>query len=225
MKLTTKYLLALITTILLLNLSVAEAVRPPRTSGLGSLAYTGPAGPAGPAGQRGPAGPAGPAYSCTAPYQWGDPGPDGGQVAYVDGSGCHGLEVQLNDTNDNTTGLYAWANAITKAAAYNQSALVIALGCSTTTYPTAPAATPNCWHLPTTTEITLIYDNNQLLTQPLILTNTITGIGYWTSTQASSAPISAPDYAYAFLPGYAPYQFALGTTKTAALRLRVVRAF
>ena len=135
MKLTTKYLLALITTVLLLNLSVAEAVITgrradvPRNGEKGDTGATGAIGPPGVAGQRGPAGMAGQrgprglrgpqgtvtsVNSCTSPYQWGDPGPDGGQVAYVDGSGCHGLEVQLNDTNDNTTGLYTWANAITK---------------------------------------------------------------------------------------------------------------
>jgi hypothetical protein len=42
MKLTTKYLLALITTLLLLNLSVAEARR---TSGMAALANIGPEGP------------------------------------------------------------------------------------------------------------------------------------------------------------------------------------
>ncbi len=36
------------------------------------------------------------ASSCT-PYHWGDTGPDGGKVFYVDGSGCHGLEAQPYD--------------------------------------------------------------------------------------------------------------------------------
>ena len=108
MKLTTKYLLALITTLLVLNLSVAKAVKPSRTSGMGSLAYTGPAGPAGAvgpagadgsagqrgaAGQRGPAGPAGlqgprgadaPVHMVGESYQ-------GGIIFWVDPDGQHGL--------------------------------------------------------------------------------------------------------------------------------------
>jgi hypothetical protein len=123
MKLTTKYLLALITTLLLLNLSVAEARR---TSGMAALANkgdkgdpgaTGAAGAAGPAGATGAAGPAGPAGAtgatgstgatgatgpggsagCSTPYQLQDTGPDGGVVFYVDGAGCHGLEAQKYD--------------------------------------------------------------------------------------------------------------------------------
>ena len=65
MKLTTKYLLALITTVLLLNLSVAEAVitgrveAVPRNGEKGDPGATGATGPAGIAGQRGAAGMAG----------------------------------------------------------------------------------------------------------------------------------------------------------------------
>jgi len=133
-KLTTKYLLALITAILLLNLSAAEAVKPSRTSGMGSLAYTGPAGPAGavgpagadgPAGLRGPAGPAGlqgprgvdvPVHMVGDSYQ-------GGIIFWVDSNGQHGLIAARADqssgiqwyngtyfaTNATADGIYAGA--------------------------------------------------------------------------------------------------------------------
>lgn len=108
-----------------------------------------------------------------APYHWGDVGPDGGTVAYVDGSGCHGLEVKTVAT---------WApdlqTAVTAAAANNSPTSPITgpsgLACSTTWFPSVnhPPATPNCWHLPTLPELW------QLAAQP-----DITGVAqlaaYW----------------------------------------------
>jgi hypothetical protein len=108
MKPATKYLLTLITTVLLLNVSVAESVRPSRTSGMGSLAYTGPAGPAGApgadglAGQRGPAGvaglrgPAGPAglqgpRGVDVPVHMVGDSYQGGIIFWVEPDGQHGL--------------------------------------------------------------------------------------------------------------------------------------
>ena len=81
MKLTTKYLLALITTLLLLNLSVAEARR---TSGMAALANIGPAGPTGPAGARGVTGTSAPVHAIGENYQ-------GGIIFWVDADGQHGL--------------------------------------------------------------------------------------------------------------------------------------
>jgi hypothetical protein len=93
---------------------------------------------------------------------------------------------------------------------------------SPTTYPTAPAATPNCWHLPTTTEITLIYDNNQLLTHPLLL-QPVVSHEYWTSTQAASSTGSYPE-AYIFRAGYF-YQLPQAVPKAGTNLVRAVRAF
>jgi hypothetical protein len=81
MKLATKYLLALITTVLLLNLSVAEARR---TSGMAALANIGPAGPTGPAGARGATGTSAPVHAIGENYQ-------GGIIFWVDADGQHGL--------------------------------------------------------------------------------------------------------------------------------------
>ena len=92
MKLTTKYLLTLITTVLLLNLSVAEAVRPSRTSGMGSLAYIGPQGPIGPIGPQGPAGVDAPVHMVGDSYQ-------GGIVFWVEPDGQHGLIAAKADQN------------------------------------------------------------------------------------------------------------------------------
>jgi hypothetical protein len=92
MKLTTKYLLTLITTVLLLNLSVAEAVRPSRTSGMGSLAYTGPQGLQGPIGPQGPAGVDVPVHIVGESYQ-------GGIIFWVEPDGQHGLIAAKADQN------------------------------------------------------------------------------------------------------------------------------
>ena len=203
MKLTTKYLLALIATVLLLNLSVAEALR-----------YTIPAWRA---GATGPQGPAGAAASCT-PYHWGDTGPDGGKVFYVDGSGCHGLEAQPYDVGATSQNSYVgvsqtWVNAISTAAAYNTTTITgtSGLNCSTTAFPssTAPPATPNCWHLPSKNELSWLYEQK-----------TVVG-GFansydWSSTENSS------DFAW--------YQgFGFGTQddglKANTLPVRAVRAF
>ena len=116
MKLTTKYLLALITTILLLNLSVAEAVRPSRTSGMGSLAYIGPQGPQGLQGPQGPAGADVPVHMVGDSCQ-------GGIIFWVDSEGQHGLIAARADqssgirwyndtyfaTNATADGIYAGA--------------------------------------------------------------------------------------------------------------------
>ena len=103
MKLTTKYLLALITTLLLLNLSVAEALR-----------YR--AGATGPQGPQGPAGADAPVLFPGDPYQ-------GGIVFWVDQTGQHGLIAAKADqssgiqwyngtyfvTNATADGIYAGA--------------------------------------------------------------------------------------------------------------------
>ncbi len=89
------------------------------------------------------------ASSCT-PYHYGDIGPDGGKVFYVDGSGCHGLEAQVADASSG--GTMSWSAAISAAAAYNITTItgISGLNCSTT----EQTATPNCWHLPSKTELT-----------------------------------------------------------------------
>jgi hypothetical protein len=172
MKPATKYLLTLITTVLLLNLSVAEAVRPSRTSGLGSLAYIGPQGPIGPIG---PQGPAGADASCT-PYIIGDTAPDGiGIVYFVDGSGCHGLEAQPADYYA-VSYIHQWTPAVAGAASYNSPAC-----------PTNAQLTPNCWHLPTKTELNYLYEQKDAV-------GGFGSDGFWSSTDAGTGSAWVQDF-------------------------------
>ena len=113
------------------------------------------------------------ASACT-PYNWGDTGPDGGKVFYVDGSGCHGLEAQAADAS--LGALFTWSAAISAAAAYNITTITgtSGLNCSTTAFP----ATPNCWHLPSKNELSWLYEKK-----------TVGGFAnnnYWSSTENDS---------------------------------------
>ena len=150
------------------------------------------------------------AIACT-PYHWGDTGPDGGIVFYVDGSGCHGLEAQAADASSGA--LMNWATAISTAAAYNTTAITGTLGfnCSTTSYPslTAPPATPNCWHLPSKTELEYLYEQK----------TDVGGFGdsnYWSSTEDSIT------FAW-YQSSFSGHQFC--NPKTNEYRVRAVRAF
>ena len=147
MKLTTKYLLALITTLLLLNLSVAEAVRPSRTSGMGSLAYIGPQGPIGPAGPQGPAGADAPVLFPGDPYQ-------GGIVFWVDQTGQHGLIAAKADQSSGIqwyNGTYFVTNATANgiyAGAKNTEVIIstqttVGLACTATSPPSYCSSTTN----------------------------------------------------------------------------------
>ena len=105
------------------------------------------------------------AATCT-PYHWGDTGPDGGKVFYVDGSGCHGLEAQPYDVAADSQKPYDgkpmnWKNAILTAAAYNITTITgpSGLNCSTTAFP----ATPNCWHLPSKNELSWLYEQKSVV--------------------------------------------------------------
>ena len=207
MKLTTKYLLALITTVLLLNLSVAAS------------ANKGDKGDKGDTGQRGPAGPAGATASCT-PYHWGDTGPDGGKVFYVDGSGCHGLEAQPYDVGANSGNSYVgvaqtWSDAVSAAAAYNNNTRGVTgtpgLNCSTTAFPslTALPATPNCWHLPSKTELQYLFEQKTVV-------GGFANSRYWSFTEDNSNDAWDQNF-------FSGYQSS--ASKTSALPVRAVRAF
>jgi hypothetical protein len=126
-------------------------------------AIVGATGPAGPVGPQGPA--------ATAPveltYKIGDVGPSGtgNIVAYVDGSGEHGLEAK---TADEAT-LLQWGAAITAAQAYNSPA------CPTV----ALIRTPSCWHLPTKTELGLLYEQKNVV-------GGFANDSYWSSTESGA---------------------------------------
>ena len=126
--------------------------------------------------------------SCT-PHHWGDTGPDGGKVFYVDGSGCHGLEAQPYDvgaTSANLLGVtQTWTSAISTAAAYNDNARGVTgtpgLNCSNTAFPSSAAlpATPNCWHLPSKNELSWLYEQKAVVGGFLIGSNS-----YWSSSES-----------------------------------------
>jgi len=184
MKLTTKYLLALITTLLLLNLSVAEALKPSRASGMGSLAYIGPEGPPGPQGAA-----AGATASCT-PLYIGGPGPDSGIVAYVDGSGCHGLEAQTFDLGASSSAprgvQIPLDTALTMAASYNTTTTNTVARYSCTTASNV-LLRPYCWHLPSQNEL-------KQLVQQFSAVGNLNSFGiYWTSSGLPDTPPHNPE--------------------------------
>ena len=151
------------------------------------------------------------AATCT-PYHWGDTGPDGGKVFYVDGSGCHGLEAQPYDVAADSQKPYdgkpmGWENAILTAAAYNITTITgpSGLNCSTTAFP----ATPNCWHLPSKNELSWLYEQKSVV-------GGFAYYNYWSSTEGSS--------------GDAWYQLfysgsQASSPKSLTSRVRAVRAF
>jgi Protein of unknown function (DUF1566) len=174
----------------------------------GATGLTGAAGSAGATGAAstvaGPTGPAGPAGgSCNTTYKWGDYGPDGGKVFYVDGSGCHGLEAQSADASTGNT--MSWSTAISIAAAYNTTTITLALACSTTVYPT----TPNCWHLPSKAELEYLYEQS-------VVVGGFANNNYWSSTEYSSTAAWSQN----FLNGNQD-----DGTKLSTLPVRAVRAF
>ena len=90
-------------------------------------------------------------------YIIGDTGPDGGIVYYVDGSGHHGLAAQANDE----ISPLSWDAAMLAAQAYNNPAC------------------PVCWHLPTKTELELLYEHKDIVGGFSIYL-----VSYWSSTQS-----------------------------------------
>ena len=151
------------------------------------------------------------AATCT-PYHWGDTGPDGGKVFYVDGSGCHGLEAQPYDVAADSQKPYdgkpmGWENAILTAAAYNITTITgpSGLNCSTTAFP----ATPNCWHLPSKNELSWLYEQKSVV-------GGFADGPYWSSTEYNSYGAWYQDF-YTGAQHYA--------TKNGTYRVRAVKAF
>ena len=87
-----------------------------------------------------------------ATYGLGDRGPQGGKVYYVDASGEHGLEAKAADEINSLS----WSDAVTAASAYGAG-----------------------WHLPTKTELKVLYEHR----------NVVGGFAkddYWSSTELDS---------------------------------------
>lgn len=92
-----------------------------------------------------------PSWSACTTYTIGSTGPSGGKVYYVDATGEHGLEAFLTDDTGAT-----WSNAIIAANAHGTG-----------------------WHLPTKTELELLFEQKAAVS--------VTGTNYWSSTAASAA--------------------------------------
>ena len=104
------------------------------------------------AGTVNPAAPNGNSYKPGATYGLGDSGPQGGKVYYVDDSGEHGLEAKAADEINSLS----WSDAVTAASAYGSG-----------------------WHLPTKTELKVLYEHR----------NVVGGFAkddYWSSTELDS---------------------------------------
>ena len=147
--------------------------------------------------------------SSTNHYDYGDTGPDGGIVFYLEGA-CSGMEAQPYDVGANSANAYIrvwedWGDAITASAAYNNTTITKALSCPTTTNPT----TSYCWHLPSRTELSYLYEQKSVV-------GGLAGNPYWTSTIVNSY-----DAWYQFF--YFGYQ-DFGD-KSMALPVRAVRTF
>ena len=71
-----------------------------------------------------------------ATYRLGDKGPMGGKIYYVDNSGEHGLEAKTADEINTLS----WNDAVTVASAYHSG-----------------------WHLPTKTELKVLYDQRHVV--------------------------------------------------------------
>jgi hypothetical protein len=104
------------------------------------------------AGTVNPAAPNGNSYKPGAMYVLGDMGPQGGKVYYVDDSGEHGLEAKAADEINSLS----WSDAVTAASAYGAG-----------------------WHLPTKTELKMLYEQR----------NVVGGFAkddYWSATELDS---------------------------------------
>jgi hypothetical protein len=114
-------------------------------------------------------------------YRLGDIGPSGGKVYYLDESGQHGLEAQLKDEE----GSLSWSDAVTACAQHGTG-----------------------WHLPTKTELGLLWEQKDLV-------GNFVSEYYWSSTVDEE--------------GYAWFQTFGGSLKeledTSALGTRAVRSF
>ncbi|MCX7084938.1 MAG: DUF1566 domain-containing protein [Methylococcales bacterium] len=91
-------------------------------------------------------------YKTIKSYKVGESGPLGGKVYFIDETGQHGLEAKTADELNSAT----WNDAVTAASAYNAD-----------------------WHLPTITELKLLYEQR----------NSVGGFtkdDYWSSTELDS---------------------------------------
>jgi hypothetical protein len=239
MKLTTKYLLALITTILLLNLSVAEARS---TSGMAALKNKGDKGDTGPIGPQGPAGTNGSSFSysmtCgvsgTDACKIGSVGPGGGWIFFVDYNNQYSfnyLEAAPTDIIPDvpwcvgagaTNSIYTPAPSVSEYWALKGvgqgAANTVAMKSMCTSGAAYSASTytnngKSDWFLPSLGEMKLMYDN--------LLEAGVGGFAnsaYWSSTEGDSVRA----WVQHFINGN---QLSANKTNTIPVTVRAVRAF
>lgn len=104
------------------------------------------------AGTVSPADSNGNSYKPGATYVPGDSGPQGGKVYYVDDSGEHGLEAKAADEINSLS----WSDAVTAASAYGSG-----------------------WHLPTKSELKVLYEHRSVV-------GGFAKDDYWSSTELDS---------------------------------------
>ena len=104
------------------------------------------------AGTVNPATPNGNSYKPGATYRLGDMGPLGGKVYYIDDSGEHGLEAKAADEINSLS----WSEAVTAVSTYGSG-----------------------WHLPTKTELKVLYEQRKVV-------GGFAKDDYWSSTELDS---------------------------------------
>jgi len=98
-----------------------------------------------------------------------------------------------------------WTVAISTAAAYNTTTITTDLSCPTSLAP----STPNCWHLPSKTELQYLYEQKNVV-------GGFASAGYWSSTEYGSSNAWGQNFSFG--------DQNIGN-KYRALRVRAVRAF
>jgi hypothetical protein len=134
------------------------------------------------AGTVNPAAPNGNSYKPGATYGLGEMGPLGSKVYYIDDSGQHGLEAKATDEINSLS----WSDAVTAASAYGAR-----------------------WHLPTKTELKMLYEQR----------NVVGGFAkddYWSATELDSNSAWIQGFGNADQDRYNKYS---------KLSVRAVRAF
>jgi len=182
-------------------LAIGLMLLPFSVSSVYAAGTVGPVGPKGATGATGPTGATGAAglNGTSSPglvYILGDIGPSGtgNVVFYVDGSGQHGLEAKTTDAAGGA--VMNWATAMTTAQAYG-------------TCLTSVLRIPTCWHLPTKSELALLWEQKNVV-------GGFANSSYWSSSEYGSSSV----WSQLFFFGD---QYS--TNKNYALPVRAVRAF
>ena len=114
-------------------------------------------------------------------------------------------DVGATSENSNAGSAKTWIDAVSTAMASNTTEVTTALSCSTT----VEAATPNCWRLPSKTELEYLYEQKKVV-------GGFANNSYWSSTETNNDSAWFQN----FLDGYQN-----SNSKNITLHVRAVRAF